>query len=245
MNSKLLSLIKFIFLLAIALGLLVFAFRNVSIANIIAEIFQANLFWVLFSAFLSIIAFVSRAYRWNLLIESSGYSSPLSKTTYSLMVGYFANLAFPRLGEVTRCGALSKTESIPFNVLLGTVIVERVVDAVSLLICLLLACIFEFKRLGNFLLGNIVDPILNKLNNFIKSPVNIIILAASVIFTIFILRPPKNKKEQTGKESVAVLFSKGLMSGLNSVTKLKRTGLFMFHSVFIWLLYVLGMSVCF
>jgi len=165
MKAKLLSILKYIFLLAVAFALLALAFRGVSVGKILNQMLQANMFWVLVSVIPSLAALVSRAYRWKLLIESSGYSAPLNKTTYSLMVGYFANLAFPRLGEVTRCGALSKSESIPFNVLLGTVIVERVIDLVSLLLCLLLACILEFNRLGNFLLDNIINPLVKKLRS--------------------------------------------------------------------------------
>src|SRR5258705_7869298 len=201
MKSKLLSFLKYILLLTIAVGLFFFAFRGVSMEKIIRQMLQANIFWVFLSLVPSVAALISRAYRWNLLIESSGYSSPLTKTTYSLMVGYFANLAFPRLGEVTRCGALSKAESIPFNVLLGTVIVERVVDVVSLLICLVLACILEFKRLGNFLLENIVDPIVKKFNQLIKSPFLIITLIVLMVIIIFIIRYLKNKKKQSDKES--------------------------------------------
>ena len=111
---------------------------------------QANMFWVGLSGLFTVIAFYIRALRWRLLIESTGHSPKLKKTFYSLMVGYFANLAFPRLGEVSRCVSLSRAEPIPFSSLLGTVIVERVVDAISLLVCLLLAAIIEYKRLGNF-----------------------------------------------------------------------------------------------
>ncbi len=245
MKSKFLSFLRYVLLLAIAFGMLALAFRGISVGKIIHQMMQANAFWVLLSIIPSIAALISRAYRWNLLIESTGYSSPLTKTTYSLMVGYFANLAFPRLGEVTRCGALSKAESIPFNVLLGTVIVERVVDIISLLICLLLACILEFKRLGNFLLENIVDPIVKKFNQSIKSPFIIITLVALVIFIIFIVRYLNNKKKQSGKESKAALFVKGLINGLKSVGKLKRPWLFIFHSVFIWVLYFLSMYISF
>jgi uncharacterized protein (TIRG00374 family) len=245
MKSKLLSFLKYILLLAIAFGLFFFAFRGVSIEKIIHQMLQANIFWVFLSLIPSIAALISRAYRWNLLIESTGYTSPLTKTTYSLMVGYFANLAFPRLGEVTRCGALSKAEAIPFNVLLGTVIVERVVDVISLLICLVLACILEFKRLGNFLLENIVNPIVKKFNQLIKSPFLIITLIVLVGIIIFIIRYLNNKKKQSGKESKLSVFIKGLINGLKSIGKLKRPRLFIFHSVFIWFLYFLSMYVCF
>jgi len=245
MKSKLLSFLKYILLLIAAFGLLVIAFRGVSVDKILDQVLQANMFWVMVSVIPSLVALVSRAYRWNLLIESSGYSSPLPKTTYSLLVGYFANLAFPRLGEVTRCGTLSKAQSIPFNVLLGTVIVERVVDVVSLLLCLLLACILEFNRLGNFLLDNIVNPLFKKIVQLFHSPLLLTGFILLVIVLAFILRYLNRRTNESGRESKAAGFIKGLINGLKSLAKLKRPWLFIFHSVFIWLLYYLSMYISF
>jgi uncharacterized protein (TIRG00374 family) len=244
MNSKLFSFLKYTVLLALALGLLAFAFRGVNVSKIIHQMLQANMFWIAVSVIPSIVALISRAYRWNLLIESSGFSAPLHKTTYSLMVGYFANLAFPRLGEVTRCGALSRSESIPFNVLLGTVIVERVVDVVSLLLCLLLACILEFKRLGDFLLDNIVDPIVNKFN-LLNSPLILAGLVGFILAVVLTARYLNIKKKRLGKESKAAGFVKGLINGVKSLANLKRPWLFVFHSAIIWFLYYLSMYISF
>jgi uncharacterized protein (TIRG00374 family) len=217
----------------------------VSVDKILDQVLQANMFWVMVSVIPSLVALVSRAYRWNLLIESSGYLSPLPKTTYSLLVGYFANLAFPRLGEVTRCGTLSKAQSIPFNVLLGTVIVERVVDVVSLLLCLLLACILEFNRLGNFLLDNIVNPLFKKIVQLFHSPLLLTGFILLVIVLAFMLRYLNRRTNESGRESKAAGFIKGLINGLKSLAKLKRPWLFIFHSVFIWLLYYLSMYISF
>jgi glycosyltransferase 2 family protein len=244
MNSKLLSFLKYFLLLAVALGLLAFAFRGVSVGKIIHDMLQANIFWVLLSALFSVVAFISRAYRWNLLIESVGYSPPLKKTTYALMVGYFANLAFPRLGEVTRCGSLSKAESIPFSPLLGTVIVERVIDVISLVICLLLTAILEYKRLGSFLSDNIIDPVIGKFRQLMASPPLIIaaivvILGLAIAIFYFIKR-----SRQKGKESKIVHVFKNFMNGLRSVSTLRRPWLFVFHSVFIWFLYFMSTYAC-
>ena len=96
MNRKIISIIKYIFFLGITIALLLLSFRGIKVGNVIHEMMQANIFWVLFSVLLSVIAMICRAYRWKLLIESTGYNPPLKKTFYSLMVGYFANLAFPR-----------------------------------------------------------------------------------------------------------------------------------------------------
>jgi hypothetical protein len=244
MNPKLLSLIKYLLLLAVAFGLLALAFRGINVNKVIHDMLQANMFWVLLSVFISFIAFISRAYRWNLLIESTGYSPPLKKTFYALMVGYFANLAFPRLGEVTRCGSLSKAEAIPFTSLLGTVIVERVIDVVSLFICLLMAAIIEYKRLGDFLQDNIIHPIVDKYKQIMGSPVFLvaaILLMAVLVFGIIIYI---KRVRQKGKESKWVQLMKGLVNGLKSIAKLKRPWLFIFHSIFIWVLYFMSTYVC-
>ena len=245
MNSKLISILKFLLLLAIAFGLLVFAFRGISVSKIIHEMLQANIFWLLLSLVPSIIALISRAYRWNLLVEPLGYAPRLKKTFYALMVGYFANLAFPRLGEITRCAALSKAESIPFNNLLGTVIVERAIDVITLLVCLMLTAIIEFKRLGDFLMDSIVNPIVEKLKQFATSPVVIIGAIVFIIAIFFIVRYFRNKSGKAQKGSKIVHLIKELTSGLKSIGRLKRPWLFVFHSILIWFLYFLSMYICF
>ena len=245
MNSRLFSFLKYLVLLIAAAALLFFAFKGMDLKKIGQQILHANMLWVALSGLISVIAFVIRAYRWNLLIEPMGYSPSLKNTIYSLMVGYFANLAIPRLGEVSRCGALSKAESIPFNKLLGTVIVERIIDVISLLLCMLFAAIIEFKRLGSFFSENIFNPITNKFEQLANSPLSItgmivmlIVLAAVVIYF-------KRKNKTKGTESAISKLIKGFIDGLRSVANLKRPGRFIFHSILIWFLYYLGTYVAF
>ena len=244
MNKKLVSFLKFVLLLAIAYVLLAFAFKGTSIKNVIHEMLQANMFWLLLSVIASLLAVVSRAYRWNLLIESLGYTPRLKNTTYSVLVGYFANLAFPRLGEITRCGSLAKAEPIPFNKLLGTVVIERVIDVISLLICLLIAAVAEFDRLGNFLKERIFHPLFGKLNQAVTTPGVIIILFIIISLLLsgiyfFII---KSRKKENSKFLQLI---KGLISGIQSIGKLKRPGAFIFHSIVIWVMYFLMTYLCF
>ena len=245
MKSKLLSILKYIVLLAVSIGLLALAFRGISVKSILSEISNAKVSWILLSSLISVVAFVSRAFRWKLLIEPLGYSPSLKKTMYSLMVGYFANLALPRLGEVTRCGTLSKAESIPFTGLLGTVIIERIVDVLSLLICLVLALILEYKRLENFLDTNILHPIANKWKQLIQSPLILVGLIIFIGILCFLFFYFMKRSKQKRSESRLALLIKDLVRGLASISKLKRPWLFIFHSIFIWVLAFLGMYVCF
>jgi len=243
MNKKIISIVKYLVLLLVAGALLLFAFRGMNVNKILHGILRANMFWVALSGIISIIAFIIRAHRWNLLIEPLGYTPPLKKTTYSLMVGYFANLAFPRLGEVSRCAALSKAEAIPFNKLLGTVIVERIIDVISLLICMLLVAALEFKRLGNFFNENIFNPLLKKTDQISRSPILLTVILIALIALISVLIYFSRKNKSKGKEGAFSKLAKGFIDGLRSVAKLKQPGLFIFHSVFIWVLYYLSVYV--
>lgn len=244
MNAKLRSLIKYALLLVIAFTLLIFAFRGVDVKKIINGMFEAHLFWVSLSGLISMAAFISRAYRWKLLIEPLGYSPSLKNSTAALMIGYLANLAFPRLGEVSRCGVLTKTDAVPFNKLLGTVIVERVIDVISLFICLLLAAIIEYKRLGNFFKENMIDPLYAKVDQLLRSPLAIAIAAMLILMIVVAVVWTLNRSKKVGKESWFIKVIKGFADGLKSAARLKRPWLFTFHSFLIWFLYFLGVYVC-
>ena len=243
MKSKIFNVLKYLILLGVAAALLLYALKGMDVNKILQQILKADLFWVSVSGLLSIIAFVVRAHRWNLLIEPLGYSPTLKNTTYSVIVGYFANLALPRLGEVSRCGALSKAESIPFNKLLGTVIVERIIDVLSLFVCILLTAAIEYKRLGNFFSEKVFKPLNDKFQQLLNSPLLfagvILVLLVLLSVLIYFLRKSKSK----GSESPVTKIIKGFVDGLRSVANLKRPWLFIFQSVFIWVLYYLGVYV--
>ena len=231
MNKKILSILKYLVLLGIAFGLLSLAFKGVDLRKIAAEISGANLYWLAASIAVSLIAFASRAYRWNILIEPLGYKPSFMNTTYSLMIGYLANLALPRLGEVTRCASLSKAEKLPFNRLLGTVIVERVVDVISLLICLVLTAVIEYNRLGNFLMDSIVTPLSEKV-----TPLFITLAVAGIILLTGIIFWAMKKKDSTGMSKIVHLVT-GLIDGLRSIGQLKRPWAFVAHTLLIWTMY--------
>ena len=233
-----LPILRSLLLLTIAAGLLFLAFRGVKISSIVRAVGQANLWWVLGSAAFSVVALISRGYRWKLLIEPLGYSPSLKKTTYSMMVGYLANLGLPRLGELTRCGSLSKAESIPFSPLLGTVIAERLVDLISLFTCLLLLLIIERDRFGTEFRSTILNPIIEPTHKWL---VLLLVIGVAGVFVVY-------RYFQSRQKGAGSFWSKlviDLVTGLRSITNLRRPWLFVFHSVLIWVLYFLGLYFCF
>ena len=240
MKKKLLNILKYILLLGVAAALLWYALRGMDVRKIFQQVFSANIFWVSVSGFISIAAFVVRAHRWKLLIEPMGYSPSLKNTTYSVMVGYLANLVIPRLGEVSRCGVLSKAESIPFNKLLGTVIVERIIDVLSLLLCILLAAGIEYQRLGNLFNEKIFAPLSEKFQKLTDSPLLLSAIFIALLFLLITAAYFLRKSSKRDSESRINKIIRGFIDGLKSVGKLKRPGLFIFQSAFIWILYFLG-----
>jgi glycosyltransferase 2 family protein len=237
LNKAIFSFLKYLFLLGIAFGLLYLAFKGVDVRKTITDISRANIFWLSASILVSIVAFVSRAYRWQLLIEPLGYHPGLKNTMYSLMVGYLANLAVPRLGEITRCGSLSKAEKVPFNSLLGTVIVERLIDVISLLICLILTAVIEYDRLGNFLVDVILLPVREKISQSLQSFLFIAVTAAVAVVLAGVVAWFIRKSRQSEQKSKLAVLVKGLIDGLLSIGQLKRPWAFIFHSILIWAMY--------
>lgn len=180
--------------------------------------------------------------RWNQLIEPLGYQPRLSSSFNALMFGYAANMVFPRLGEVSRCGALNKSDDVPFEKLIGTVIIERTCDVIMLLVCILLVAVFEFERIGGFLNAHIFNPILKTVGSiYILGGLLLLMGIAGIIGYRYLIRKHSNHPLM----SKVLNFIKGLTDGLIAVTQLKRKGLFIFHSVFIWAMYVLMTYVCF
>lgn len=164
------------------------------------------------------------------------------------MIGYLANLAIPRLGEVTRCGTLSKSGKIPFDLLIGTVIVERVLDVICLLACILATAMITYERLGNFLNENFFHPVGEKLQGLTTSPYFYVLILVVLLF-VLILRIKKNTKtESTKKPGILEKISsmlKGILQGLRSIRKLKSPAAFIFHTLLIWLMYFLMSYICF
>jgi len=217
-----------------------FAFKGISFEKIIEDLKGVNYWWVLLSLLFALLAYWARAYRWNILIEPLKHHPPLSSTFYSLMVGYLANFAFPRIGEITRCATLAKKEKIPVDKLIGTVIVERAVDLLSLIILLVFLLIIRLDTFGAFLGNSVFKPLSEKVSTTLHFSWFIwIIIAGTFIGFIglyFILREQLAKIVIVGKVKNLV---KGVLSGLKTVYQMQRRWEFIFFSVLIWAFYLL------
>lgn len=156
------------------------------------------------------------------------------------MTGYLANLALPRLGEITRCMTLGRKEKIPADQLFGTVVVERTIDFLSLMIILLILVIFRGSEVNEFLKVSIFTPLQEKVFSILGFRwmiwISLVLLSSVVLF--FVIRCRKNLRRF---RFIARLFAiaRGIINGLKTITTLERKWEFIFHTFFIWINYAL------
>jgi glycosyltransferase 2 family protein len=245
LKKLLIAVLKFTIPLAIGLFLIWFIYKDISEENriIIWQSFkEANYYWIALSFLLGIISHISRAMRWLLLVKPMGYHPRLSNSFFAVMIGYLANMAFPRLGEVSRCAVISKYEKIPLEKVFGTVMAERVIDMIILLLLLLVVVMTQINILWDFVNDKLLNPLIAKLSA--TSPLLILVLFLLIIvFAIaafFLLQ--KFMKSFFIKIKALVA---GFAEGFTAVIKLKNKFAFIFHTVLIWSMYFLMLYVCF
>jgi glycosyltransferase 2 family protein len=237
LKKKLVSSIKFILFVAIGGFLLWLAFRGQDVSRVKTSIQNANYFWIILSLLLGLISHISRTIRWKMLIKPLGYNPRFINVFFAVFVGYFANLAFPRLGEVSKCGILKRYEDIPINKLLGTMIVERTLDLLSLFVFVVIIIFLEFDKLHSFFMEKILKNMI--LDKFENSGMAIVLFLVSILILvgIFILLYKRFKHKNFFMKVKNLVY--GMWEGIKSIRMIKNKPLFIFHSVLIWSLYYL------
>lgn len=200
---------------------------------------DVNYFWVLISLFVGLLSHISRTLRWGLMIEPIGHKPRFINTFLAVMVGYLMNMAFPRMGEISRCGVLSKYEKISFTKLIGTVVAERLVDMISLLILLGIVFFSQFGKMIRFIKQN--PEIQEKLSSALTSPY--LIIGVILLIILFLAFRKAFKNTAFFKKIIDIL--KNFKEGFISIRSIKRKGWFYFHSIFIWVLYYIMLYVIF
>jgi hypothetical protein len=240
LRKSILQTLKFLAFLAVGLLLLWFAFRNIDFSKLWEELKEADYSWLLLSILFGLIAFLSRARRWVLLINPLGFKPSFRNAFYTMMTGYLANIALPRIGEITRCVALGKKEKIPVDQLIGTVVIERTVDFLSLLTIMVIMIFTSGKQIGLFLKESILVPIQQKVFSIFGNTWELgAILLSLVLITLFIIFRYKKKLRKIRFFSKLFDLARGIINGLKTITNLERKWEFIFHTIFIWFNYVL------
>ncbi|WP_370398018.1 YbhN family protein [Tenacibaculum dicentrarchi] len=193
--------------------------------NVLVQYFKdANYSWIALGLFFGILSHLSRAYRWKFLLEPMGYKPDFGNSTLAVLVGYLVNLALPRAGEVSRAAVLANYEDIPFEKGFGTIVAERIADVIMMLSIIAITFFLQFDFIYNLLTKNF-DPLR-------------IVIILSVLAFVFYAITRYVKKAKSGIGLKIKTFISGLVEGVTSIFKMKHKWAFIFHTVFIWVMYV-------
>jgi glycosyltransferase 2 family protein len=243
LKSKLTAIARFTLFFGIGIFFIWLFLRNLSHdqkSEILRSFGLANYWWILLAIVLGVFSHFVRALRWKMLIEALGYIPSRRNTFYAVMVGYLANLALPRLGEVSRCTVLTRYEGVPFNKSFGTVITERAIDLVLFVILFFLNLALQFNKLSSYINERIYKPLEAKfhLTMHLSGSLSIIVLFFLILVTILFLVFRKRILRNSIYFKVKALVM-GFLEGIKSLVKVKSIPLFVFYSVLIWVLYLL------
>ena len=131
----------------LSLVFLYFAFRGINFHQLLDTLATANYYWLFLFFVIQIISHFIRAWRWKFLINHIKPNVSLKNLFSSIMIGYMVNNFIPRGGEIARPYALGKLENISVSSSLATVIVERVLDVLTLLVLVIFILIYNYELL--------------------------------------------------------------------------------------------------
>ncbi len=227
---KMIPFLKFSLPLLLGLVLLFYAFKNVQLDDLLSKLNLTRYGWVIGSMLLSLVAYVSRAYRWQLLLRAADQKVNTFRLTLAVYVGYMANLAFPRLGEVVRCAVLKKTNQIPVSLSIGTVVTERIIDSLVLFFFLTIALLLEFDLIVTYF-ENIFSTYHIPLDEIIYAALILLITFSTLVFVI--LKTNKSWSQRIKKMALEVL------KGILTIKSIQSKSIFLITTTVMWLTYFL------
>ncbi len=229
------KIFQYLLFLGIGVGLIWYSIAAgiINPTKLWEDVSNANLWWVGLMVVLMFIAHGSRAARWQMLLEPLGYKPSFINVNNAVWLGYFANNLVPRLGEVTRCSQLYKSDDIPVDKSLGTVVTDRIFDVVTLFILLIVHFIIDFDRLWAF----VNQQLSQNQSGGSKHSILLYVVLGIVVLTGIISFIFRKSILEVALIQIVIEKLKGLLDGLLSIRHLKNPKLFLFYSVMIWLMY--------
>ncbi len=247
--------LQLLFFLGLGLTILTLVFRNQNAAfqeqcrldgtptdqcslvdKLLHDFSTINIGWMLLVIVAFTVSNIVRALRWQMLLQPLGYRVKFANSLLTILLGYFANLGFPRMGEVVRAGSLARYEKLPLEKVMGTLVVDRLMDFLCLGLVVGLAFLLEGQTLLNFIShrqpsGAQSGGLLQ--NTFVLTALGLLLVGAVAVLFFW-----KKLQQLPAFQKVANLV-KGFWDGLRSVFQLQRTGLFLLYSAGIWLMFYL------
>ncbi len=234
--------LQFTIPLVLGVVILYFVFSGQDIDGIRDTLANAHYGWIIASSAAALISHWLRAKRWAMLMGPLGEHPATALTFHAVMFGYLANLAFPRMGEVTRCGAIARHTKLPVNGIIGTVIIERAIDFMLLLVITAATVLLNF--------GLLKGPMFKTLDRLAAfQPLGIswyYWIFAGLAGALLLLWYYRRRLAHLDHPLLIKIkgFARGILAGLKSITALQKPVLFWVYSIGIWVCYYLMTYLC-
>ncbi len=249
MNKNLANALKFLLFIGVGFGILFLMYRSQQAAyleqceldgiptdqcilldRLIADFKSANPLWLLMTLVAFSVSNLSRGLRWNMMLRTFGNTPRLINAFLTINLGYFANLGFPRIGEVVRAAAMARYEKISLERVVGTIVVGRTIDVIMLLFITGIALLLGRKKLWD------------KAVELVNLSDKIEILQILSIFGLFVLvlawwQRTRIIESTIGQKIIGII--KGLGEDMQTALKVESPVLFFLHSINIWVMYIL------
>ncbi len=202
-----------------------YSLSKISIHELIAYFKNANYTYIGIGLVFGLLSHLSRAYRWKFMIEPMGYTLRYPNSIMAVFATYLVNYTIPRAGEITRATILTNYEGVPFEKGFGTIVAERIADMVVMLSIVAVTLFLEFDFIYQFFTERF-DPF-----KIVIGIVGLCVMA--LLFFLFL------KKSQSKIAFKVRSFVTGMIEGVCSIFKMKNKWAFIFHTCFIWGMYIL------
>ncbi len=213
--------------LPLVLGIILvwYSLSKISFHELLQYFKNADYFYISLGLLFGLLSHLSRAYRWKFMIEPMGYTLRLPNSIMAVFAAYLVNYTIPRAGEIVRGSILTNYEGVPFEKGLGTIVAERIADMLVMVLIIIITLLLEFEFIYEFFSARF-----NPLKIVLGS---IILLGIGILFFIFI-------KRSTSNFAIKIkTFVSGLIEGSMSIFKMKNKWAYIFHTFFIWAMYLL------
>ena len=193
-------------------------------------IINSNYWLIALSLILALVSYFSRAYRWGYTLWPMGYKSSFKNQYHSIMIGYLVNMTIPRAGEFSRAVMLKRSDNIPIGPGFGTIVTERIIDMIIMFSLAAFAVLISpnetsiiFKRIKESFVGTSSE---DGGSGFWMYA--LIVFGLILLGLLFITRIRRRVLE----------FLNSLKEGLSSIFKVKQYWAYLFHTLIIWISYL-------
>ncbi|MEY4886001.1 MAG: hypothetical protein RL151_1310 [Bacteroidota bacterium] len=245
MNKTLSLALQYLIFLGLGLFLIWWSIHNLTdedMRRLGDALGGADYILVLPAMLILLLSHYSRALRWRILMKPLGFEPSRLNTFFAVMLGYFFNLLVPRMGEVMKCTMLAKYEHTPVDKLIGTMVAERALDVICLALVIGLSLVLQMDMVNTFLSGTDVRVGTEGFGWW-----RLIGALLLVVAGIWVIRLLMMRYAHVNIVSRIRTIATGIWQGLTSIRRIESSRLpaFLFHTIFIWAMYLLSIRMGF